>query len=75
MNIRTTDATSGEVDHAHARHELPDRGQDRLGNLVEDGVKGVAGVDRDPGEDDPNEDRDEKDVCQDRDEQAESCDL
>jgi hypothetical protein len=61
-----------KVDHAHAGHELPDRGEDRLGDFVEDGVQGITRVNGDPGEDDSNEDRNEKDVREDCDEQAES---
>lgn len=61
-----------EVDHAHAGHELPDRREDRLGNLVEDGVYGITRVNGDPGEDYPDEDRDEEDVRENCDEQAES---
>ena len=76
MNMRRKRSNDRrEVDHAHAWHELADRGQDRLGDLVEDGVHRVARVNGDPGEDNPNEDRDEKDVREDLDEQAESFDL
>lgn len=59
-----------EVNHPQSRHELPDRGQYWLCDLVNDGVERVAGVDTRPREDDPDEDCDQQDVGENGYEQA-----
>ena len=64
----------GEVHHPDAGHELADGGQDRLRDLVHDLVKGIAGIEGYPGEDDPQENGGYQNVGQDRDEQGQGFD-
>ena len=60
----------GEVHHADARHELADRGQDWFSDLVDDTVDGVVGAEAYPGEDNPQEDRNQQGTDQELDEKA-----
>ncbi len=60
----------GDVYHAHARHELTDRGQDGFRDLEHKGVQGVVGIESYPGEDDPRKDGDQQDTNQDLDEKS-----
>src|SRR3990172_12907908 len=51
----------GEVQHAQPRQELTQRRKDRLSNVVQEDHDRVARVQPDPGDDDPDEDRDRED--------------
>ena len=60
-----------EVEHAGAREDGADRGEDGLRHLEDGRVDRAAGIEARPGENDPQDDRDEQEDREDLDEQPE----